>query len=114
MMSSAQFQTYNTFNIRTIYNNVQGTNCRADLFQGTIRIIPTWAVYTQGTIAGSTLNTDARWVIQYRPLPYPNTQPSSGWTEIDSMAGSPNTYSATAGGYPNPPNSSFNTNSEEL
>ena len=25
------------------------------------------------------------------------------------MAGSPNTYSATAGGYPNPPNASFNT-----
>ena len=109
-MSSAQFQTYNTFNIRTIYNNAQNptTNCRADLFQGTIRIIPTWVVWTQGG-AGSGLAQNAKWVIQYRPLPYPNTQPSGVWTEIDSMAGSPNTYSATAGGYGNPTSAQFNT-----
>ena len=109
-MSSVQSAIYNTFNIRTIYNNAQTpvTNCRADLFQGTIAISLTWVVYTQGG-AGSQLTNNAKWVIQYRPLNYPNTQPSSGWTEINSMAGSPNTYSATAGPFGNPPAGSFNT-----
>ena len=109
-MSSVQSTVYNTFNIRTIYNNAQTpvTNCRADLFQGTIAISVNWVVYTQGG-AGSQLSNNAKWVIQYRPLNYPNTQPSGGWTEINSMAGSPNTYSATAGGYGNPPAGSFNT-----
>ena len=85
----------NTFNIGTIYNNAQGggSSCRGDLFAGTIRIRPTFAVYTQGS-AGSQIQ--GRYIIQYRPLNAQN-QPSSGWTEIATMAGSPNTWTPTTG-----------------
>ena len=94
-LANTAFTTYNTFNIRTIYNAAQTpvTNCRGDLFAGTIRIRPTFAIYTQGS-AGSQIQ--GRYIIQYRPLNAQN-QPSSGWTEIATMAGSPNTWTPTTG-----------------
>lgn len=94
-MANTAFKTYNTFNIREIYNAAQTptTNCRGDLFAGTIRIRPTFAIYTQGS-AGSQIQ--GRYIIQYRPLNAQN-QPSSGWTEIATMAGSPNTWTPTTG-----------------
>jgi hypothetical protein len=93
-MTGANPVTYNTFNIRTIYNNAQSpvTNCRGDLFAGTISIRPTFAVYQQGT--GS---MTGKYVIQHRYINAATGAPTSGWAQIDSMAGSPNTWTASTG-----------------
>ena len=93
-MAGASPTTYNTFNIREIYNNAQGggSNCRGDLFAGTISIKPTLAVYQQVTAAGGKMT--GRFVIQHRYINATTGAPTSGWAAIDTMSGSPNTWSA--------------------
>ena len=93
-MQTASPTTYNTFNIRDIYNNAQGggSNCRGDLFAGTISIKPTLAVYQQVTAAGGVMT--GKFVIQHRYINATTGAPTSGWAAIDTMSGSPNTWSA--------------------
>mgnify|MGYP003109265829 CR=1 FL=1 len=90
----------NIFNIRTIYNTINGTNCRGDLFQGTILIKPTWEIIGQGG-PGAQLTSVGKWVIQHRPIDS-TLAPSGPWAEINSAAGSVNTYSANQGGVSGP------------
>ena len=93
-MQTAAAVSYNTFNIRDIYNNAQGggSNCRGDLFAGTISIKPTLAVYQQVTAAGGAMT--GKFVIQHRYINATTGAPTSGWAAIDTMSGSPNTWSA--------------------
>tara|TARA_R100001594_G_scaffold8858_1_gene22221 strand:+ start:1601 stop:6820 length:5220 start_codon:yes stop_codon:yes gene_type:complete len=73
------------YNAQTQYNTTQGASCRADLFQGTIRIKP--KLYNTSTAVG---DIAISFSIQYR------ANSGSPWGYIDTAAGSPNTWVAAS------------------